>query len=119
MRSTRIAVSAALLGALALPLVSATTATAVPAASAMPSQAPASMNDPSCTQGSWVVGTKAVTIRSKASAASTAVGVLYKSHKFTVHKTSGKWRYITDRTTGVKGWVSAKYVYRTAGMCLD
>ena len=110
MRSTRIAVTAALVGALTLPVVSASAALA---------QVPVSMSNPSCTQGSWVVGTKAVTIRSKASATSTAVGVLYRDHKFTVHKTSGKWRYITDRTTGVKGWVSAKYVYRTAGMCLD
>lgn len=114
MRSTRIAVSAALLGALALPLVSAT------AASAVPAQVPASMGNPSCTgPGPWVIGTRAVTIRSKASAKSTAVGILYRGHKFTVHKTSGKWRYITDRTTGVKGWVSATYVYRSVGMCLD
>jgi uncharacterized protein YgiM (DUF1202 family) len=113
MRSTRIAVSAALVGALALPLASAT------AANAAPAQVPASTTNPSCSQGSWVVGTKAVTIRSKASASSTAVGILYRGHKFTVHKTSGKWRYITDRTTGVKGWVSATYVYHVAGMCLD
>ncbi|WP_053847055.1 SH3 domain-containing protein [Streptomyces sp. NRRL B-24085] len=114
MRSTRIVVSAAVLGALALPLVSAT------AASATPAQAPASLVTTSCTDpGPWVIATKAVTIRSKASAKSTAVGILYKGHKFTVHKTSGKWRYITDKTTGVKGWVSAKYVYRTVGMCLD
>ncbi|WP_208885135.1 SH3 domain-containing protein [Streptomyces sp. PBH53] len=111
MRATRIAVSAALLGALALPIATATTATAAPG-SALVAQ---SCNDP----GPWVVGTKAVTIRSKASAKSTAVGVLYRGHKFTVHKTSGKWRYITDRTTGVKGWVSAAYVYRDVPMCLD
>ena len=114
MRSTRIAVSAALLGALALPLVSTATASAAPA------QAPASMTDATCSKpGPWTLSTKAVTIRAKASANSKALGILYRGHKFTVHKTSGKWRYITDRTTGVKGWVSAKYVYRPAGMCLD
>lgn len=114
MRSTRIAVSAALLGALTLPLVSTATASAAPA------QAPTSMTDPTCSEpGPWTLSTKAVTIRAKASANSKALGILYRGHKFTVHKTSGKWRYITDRTTGVKGWVSAKYVYRPAGMCLD
>lgn len=113
MRSTRIAVSAAILGALALPLAATT-------ASAAPTRVPASMTDPTCSKpGPWTVGTKAVTIRSKASANSTAVGILYRGHKFTVHKTSGKWRYITDKTTGVKGWVSATYVYGPAGMCLD
>ncbi|OXY93484.1 hypothetical protein BEK98_22370 [Streptomyces diastatochromogenes] len=100
-----------MLGALALPIASATTATAAPA-SALTAQ---SCNDP----GPWVIGTKAVTIRSKASAKSTPVGILYRGHKFTVHKTSGHWRYITDRTTGVKGWVSATYVYRDVRMCLD
>lgn len=114
MRSTRIAVSAAVIGALALPLVFAT------AASATPSQATTSLVTASCNDpGPWMIGTKAVTIRSKASAKSTAVGILYKGHKFTVHKTSGKWRYITDKTTGVKGWVSATYVYRETRMCLD
>ncbi|MEU7053527.1 SH3 domain-containing protein [Streptomyces eurythermus] len=105
MRANRIAVSAALLGALALPIASATTATA----------APVNALTQSCTDpGPWIVGTKAVTIRSKASVKSTAVGILYRGHK-----TSGKWRYITDRTTGVKGWVSAAYVYRDVPMCLD
>ncbi|MDN3265662.1 SH3 domain-containing protein [Streptomyces sp. CSDS2] len=110
MRATRIAVSTVLLGALALPIASATTATA----------APVNALTQSCTDpGPWIVGTKAVTIRSKASVKSTAVGILYRGHKFTVHRTSGNWRYITDRTTGVKGWVSAAYVYRDVPMCLD
>ena len=114
MRSTRIAVSAALLGALALPLAATATASAASA------QAPTSMTDPTCSKpGPWTLSTKAVTIRAKASANSKALGILYRGHKFTVHKTSGKWRYITDRTTGVKGWVSAKYVYRPSGVCLD
>ncbi|MEV6807748.1 SH3 domain-containing protein [Streptomyces sp. NPDC051132] len=111
MRAARIAVSASILGFLALPIASATTATAAPH-SALTSQ---SCADP----GPWVIGAKAVTIRSKASVKSTAVGILYRGHKFTVHKTSGNWRYITDRTTGVKGWVSATYVYRDVPMCLD
>ncbi len=63
--------------------------------------------------------TSAVTIRSKASMKSTAVGVLYRNHHFTVHKTSGNWHYITDKNTGVKGWVSGSYVYRDVYMCLD
>ncbi|MFD5112329.1 SH3 domain-containing protein [Streptomyces sp. NPDC058391] len=67
----------------------------------------------------YEVHTKAVTIRSKATTKSTAVGVLYKTHKFSVAKKSGNWLYITDKTTGVKGWVSGTYVYRDARMCLD
>ncbi|MFD4559793.1 SH3 domain-containing protein [Streptomyces sp. NPDC058469] len=102
-----------MLGALALPVLSATTATA-----ATVTAAPAS----SCSSQPplpYKVHASAVTIRSKASAKSTALGVLYKSHKFTVHKKSGNWLSITDKTTGVKGWVSATYVYRDTRMCLD
>ncbi|MGP9017616.1 SH3 domain-containing protein [Streptomyces sp. BR1] len=111
MRSSRIAVCAAVVGALALPLVGAATASAAPA-QMLASRA--------CDRpGPWAVHTQAVTIRSRASAQSTAVGVLYRSHRFTVHKTSGNWHYITDTSTGVKGWVSGSYVYRDAYMCLD
>ncbi|MFK0179692.1 hypothetical protein ACIQVR_27400 [Streptomyces xanthochromogenes] len=53
-------------------------------------------------------GTNAVTICSKATTHSTALGVLYKSHKLKVHS----W-------TGVRGWVSGKYAYRDVKMCLD
>ncbi|MGC0405303.1 uncharacterized protein YgiM (DUF1202 family) [Streptomyces sp. SAI-126] len=119
MRSTRIAISAAVLGALALPVASASAATAAPVSAA--TVLPAS----SCTSNPylpWAVhGTSAVTIRSKATTASTAVGILYKSHRFTVHKTTkgAKWVYITDKTTKVTGWVSGKYVYRDVRMCLD
>ncbi|MGW2137665.1 SH3 domain-containing protein [Streptomyces sp. NPDC001773] len=115
MRSTRIAISAAMLGALALPVLSATTASATPAAVAA---VPAS----GCTSLPplpYEVHTKAVTIRSKASSKSTALGVLYKSHRFSVSKKSGNWLYITDKSTGVKGWVSGTYVYRDVRMCLD
>ncbi len=115
MRSTRIAISAAMLGVLALPMVAATTATAAPASA--PSRVSASR--PCDRPGPWVIGTQAVTIRSKASAKSTAVGVLYRGQKFTVHKSSGGWHYITDKSTGVTGWVSGTYVYRTVYMCLD
>ncbi|WP_262508560.1 SH3 domain-containing protein [Streptomyces spongiicola] len=117
MRSTRIAISAAMLGALALPVLSATTANAAPVATAA-TAVPAS----SCSSLPplpYEVHTKAVTIRSKATTKSTAVGVLYRSHKFTVHKKSGNWLYITDKTTGVKGWVSGTYVYRDVRMCLS
>ncbi|WP_405894979.1 SH3 domain-containing protein [Streptomyces sp. NBC_01527] len=104
-----------MLGALALPVLSATTASAAPAAVAA---APAS----SCSSLPplpYEVHTTAVTIRSKASSKSTALGVLYKSHKFSVSKKSGNWLYITDKSTGVKGWVSGTYVYRDVRMCLD
>lgn len=115
MRSTRIAISVAMLGTLALPVLCATTASAAPAAV---TAAPAS----SCSSLPplpYKVHASAVTIRSKATTKSTALGVLYKSHKFTVHKKSGNWLYITDRSTGVKGWVSGTYVYRDTRMCLD
>ncbi|MER6500170.1 SH3 domain-containing protein [Streptomyces sp. NPDC001455] len=114
MRSTRIAISAAMLGALALPVLSATTASAAPIAT----PAPAS-NCSSLSPLPYEVHTRAVTIRSKATTKSTAVGVLYRGHKFTVHKKSGNWLYVTDRTTRVKGWVSGTYVYRDVRMCLD
>ncbi|MFE9367797.1 SH3 domain-containing protein [Streptomyces sp. NPDC006978] len=115
MRSTRIAVSAAMLGALALPVLSATTASAAPAAVAAVAASSCSSLPPL----PYTVHTKAVTIRSKASSKSTALGVLYKGHKFSVSKKSGNWLYITDKTTGVKGWVSGSYVYRDVRMCLD
>ncbi|MFF6772765.1 SH3 domain-containing protein [Streptomyces sp. NPDC012637] len=119
MRSTRIAISAAMLGALALPIASATAATAAP--SAVPSSAQTALPTiRDCDRpGPWVIGTRAVTIRSKATTRSTAVGILYRGHSFTVHRTIGNWHYITDRTTGVKGWVSGTYVYRDVRMCLD
>ncbi|WP_308372478.1 SH3 domain-containing protein [Streptomyces sp. MCA2] len=40
------------------------------------------------------------------------IGILYCGHKFTVHKTRGNWHYITNTTTGERGWVSSTYVYR-------
>jgi len=117
MRSTRIAISAAMLGVLALPVLSATTATAA----TVPISAPAAtaVSCQNLPPFPYAVHAKAVTIRSKASSKSTAVGVLYKSHKFSVSKKSGNWLYIEDKTTGVKGWVSGTYVYRYVRMCLD
>ncbi|RST11522.1 SH3 domain-containing protein [Streptomyces sp. WAC05374] len=106
-----------MLGALAVPVLSATAASAAPvatAATALPASSCSSLPPLP-----YEVHTKAVTIRSKATTKSTAVGVLYRSHKFTVHKKSGNWLYITDRTTGVKGWVSGTYVYRDVRMCLS
>ena len=114
MRSTRIAISAAMLGAVALPVLSATTASAAPTATAAPASSCSSLPPLP-----YEVHTKAVTIRSKATTKSTAVGVLYRGHKFTVHKKSGNWLYITDRTTGTNGWVSGTYVYRDVRMCLS
>ncbi|MFD4611977.1 SH3 domain-containing protein [Streptomyces sp. NPDC058440] len=115
MRFTRIAVSTAMLGALTLPALSATTASAAPAAiSATPVSSCSSLPPLP-----YEVHMDAVIIRSKAATNSTALGVLYKSYKFTVSKKSGNWLYITDKTTGVKGWVSGTYVYRDVRMCLD
>ena len=113
MRSTRIAISAAMLGTLALPMLSTAPASAAPAAATIVAPCPDLPPLP------YTVHASAVTIRSKATTKFTAVGVLYKSHKFTVHKKSGNWLYITDKTTGVKGWVSGTYVYRDVRMCLD
>ncbi|MFB6991371.1 SH3 domain-containing protein [Streptomyces sp. NPDC056178] len=89
-----------------------------PTAMAAPSTASALVT---CTApyGPWEVHTSAANIRSKPSTNSVIRGVLYKSHKFTVHKKSGNWVSITDRTTGVSGWVSGTYVYRSVHMCLD
>lgn len=116
MRSTRIALSATVLGALALPL-----ALPAPATASTPASAPAALPAiRDCDQpGPWVIGTRAVTIRARATVNSTALGILYRGHSFAVHRSSGGWHYITDRTTGVTGWVSGTYVYRNASMCLD
>ncbi|WP_406357295.1 SH3 domain-containing protein [Streptomyces sp. NBC_01635] len=114
MRSSRMALSAAVFGALALPLVSATAATAAPAS--VPSTMPAVR---ACEwPGPWGISTQAVDIRSKASVKSTRLGILHRGHRFTVHKTSGNWHHITGTTTGVRGWVSGPYVYRDVRMCL-
>ncbi|MFE7117591.1 SH3 domain-containing protein [Streptomyces sp. NPDC057654] len=116
MRSTRIAVSAALIGAAALPLLSAPNAGAATA----PTVTRAAVDDCSYLPPlPYTVHTQAVTIRSRATAHSTALGLLYKGHRFTVSRTSGNWHYITDKSTGVKGWVSGSYVYRDGRMCLD
>ncbi|MFD3959829.1 MULTISPECIES: SH3 domain-containing protein [Streptomyces] len=115
MRITRVAAAAAVCAALALPVVTATAANA-----AVPGSVAVSA---SCRKADpyKVHGTSAVIIRSTASSKSTAVGVLYRSHKFTVHKKTktGSWVYITDKKSGVTGWVSGTYVYRTVYMCLD
>ncbi|MDX3020143.1 SH3 domain-containing protein [Streptomyces acidiscabies] len=119
MSAHRIAVLAATAAAVAVPLMSAPAATAAPRSVA--TAVPAS----SCTSAPylpWAVhGTTAVTIRSKATTKSTAVGILYASHTFTAHTTTkgAAWVYITDRTTKVTGWVSGTYVYRDIRMCLD
>ncbi|ROQ70192.1 SH3 domain-containing protein [Streptomyces sp. 840.1] len=115
MRIHRVATAAAVCAAVALPAVTATAAhAAVPGTVAVST---------SCHKtGPYEMhGTSAVTIRSKASSNSTAVGVLYRRHKFTVHKKTktGSWVHITDKKTGVAGWVSGTYVYRTVYMCLD
>ncbi|MEU5162325.1 SH3 domain-containing protein [Streptomyces sp. NPDC020875] len=118
MPARRITVTAAALGALALPLFSAPTA-AAGAPAAFPSTVATAVSKPCERPGRWVIDAKAVTIRSKATTSSTAVGIIYPHHAFTVHKSSGGWHHITDRATGVKGWVSGKYVYRTVRMCLN
>ncbi|WP_432141080.1 SH3 domain-containing protein [Streptomyces sp. bgisy084] len=115
MRSTRIAVSAAMLGVLALPIASAAVAMAAPASAASSAQ----IARPCDRSGPWAIGTKAVVTHSKTSSTSTAIGILYRGHKFTVHRTHGNWHYITDATTGERGWVSGTYVFRQVYMCLD
>ncbi|WSZ04977.1 SH3 domain-containing protein [Streptomyces sp. NBC_00872] len=104
-----------MLGALALPVLPATTASAAPAVVSAALARSCSSLPPL----PYEVHAKAVTIRSKATTKSTALGVLYKSHKFSVAKKSGNWLYTTDKSTGVKGWVSGTYVYREIRMCLD
>ncbi|WP_234312639.1 SH3 domain-containing protein [Streptomyces sp. NRRL F-5065] len=117
MRSTRIAIPAAMLGALALPALSATPASAATVPTAATATPTVSCHN--LPPLPYEVHAKAVIIRSKASSKSTALGVLYKNHKFSVAKKSGNWLYITDKTTGVKGWVSSTYVYRDVRMCLN
>ncbi|MDQ8704090.1 SH3 domain-containing protein [Streptomyces sp. LHD-70] len=115
MRTSRIAVTASVLGALALPLVTASAAHA-----ALPTATPGSTSGYCTGPGPWAVhGTSAVKIRSHPSSKSTARGVLHKSHSFKAKKKSGGWVYVINKTTGIKGWASGKYVYRAAGMCLD
>ncbi|MCX4536961.1 hypothetical protein OHA79_07940 [Streptomyces sp. NBC_00841] len=65
MRSTRISISAGMLGSLVLPIASATAATATP--SAVPSSAQSALPTiRDCDRpGLWAIGTRAVTIRSK------------------------------------------------------
>lgn len=104
-----------MLGAVALPLLSASTAAAATAPVVATAAASSCSSLPPLP---YAVHAKAVIIRSKATAKSTALGLLYKSHKFTVSKMSGNWHYITDKTTGVKGWVSGAYVYRDVRTCL-
>lgn len=119
MSARRIAVLAATAAAVALPLLSAPAATAAPQSVATAVPASSYTTHPYLP---WAVhGTTAVTIRSKATTKSTAVGILYKSHKFTVHKTTAgaKWVYITDKNTKKTGWVSGQYVYRDVRMCTD
>ncbi|MBT2409375.1 SH3 domain-containing protein [Streptomyces sp. ISL-12] len=109
-----------MLGAVMLPVLAVSAANAAPATA--PVAAKATFTSSSCRSLPplpYRVHAKAVTIRSKPTTKSTAVGILYRSHKFTVHKSSGNWRYITDRTTGIKGWVSGTYVYRDVRLCLD
>ncbi|MFI7087553.1 SH3 domain-containing protein [Streptomyces anulatus] len=118
----RFAVVAASAVALTLPVLTATSATAAPTAAA-PAAAPSAAPMTSCHVNPylpWAVhGTSAVKIRSKATTKSTAVGVLYKSQKFKVHSHTPNWVYITNKSTGVKGYVSATYVYRDVRMCLS
>ncbi|MFD8609391.1 SH3 domain-containing protein [Streptomyces sp. NPDC059631] len=66
-------------------------------------------------------GTSAATIRSKPTTNSTALSVLYKSYKLTVHKATkdASWVYITDDNTHVSGWVSGSHVYRDVRICPD
>ncbi|MFF4285645.1 SH3 domain-containing protein [Streptomyces sp. NPDC001633] len=113
MRARRLSVLAATAAAIALPVISAPAATAAPATHA----AVASVN---ChKEGPWKIGTSAVRIHSKPSSKSTVLGVLYKGHKWSHGKTHGSWVHVKDKTTGVSGWVSMRYVYPVIYTCLD
>ncbi|MFF9785712.1 SH3 domain-containing protein [Streptomyces nigrescens] len=119
MSARRIAVLSATAAALALPVLSA------PAANAAPAHAPTAVTasakaGPCDRVGPYKVHANSVTIRSKPTTKSTALGVLYKSHKFTVHSTTktGSWVNVTDKKTHVRGWVSGQYVYPTVYTCL-
>lgn len=113
-RPKTIATAAVMLGVIALPVVAATPATATPASGLSAPYAQKCDDRP----GPWVIKAKAVKIRSKPSAKSTSTGVLYRGHKFAVHKSRSGWHYITDKTTSTKGWVSGAYVYRDHEVCL-
>ncbi|MER8036625.1 SH3 domain-containing protein [Streptomyces hydrogenans] len=114
MRFTRAALCAVALATAAVPVAaSAATAATTTAPTATPLVRACDLPGP------WTIGTSAVKIRKSPTTSSTAVGVLYKGHRFTVHSSRSGWHYITDLTTGVKGWVSGTYVYRDVRMCLD
>ncbi|BAU88031.1 SH3 domain protein [Streptomyces laurentii] len=120
MRINRAALAALALVTLAIPAAASAATAATTSAATVAATAPAALPLAGCNEpGPWVIGTSAVNIRSRATTSSTIVGVLYKSHRFTVHSSSGGWHYITDLTTGVKGWVSGTYVYRDVRMCLN
>jgi len=112
-RFTRAALCAVALASVAIPA----TASAASAATTAPATVPLVR---ACDRpGPWTISTSAVKIRKSPSTSSTAVGVLYKGHRFTVHSSRSGWHFITDLTTGVKGWAPGTYVYREARMCLD
>ncbi|MFF8992547.1 SH3 domain-containing protein [Streptomyces sp. NPDC014983] len=113
MNARRIAVLAATAAAVTLPVL------AAPAATAAPQQVTTAASHDCHDPGPWGIHAKAVTLRSKPTTKSTALGILYKGHKFSVHSTKGNWVNVTDKTTGVRGWASQNYVYRDVYMCLD
>ncbi|MGQ4376503.1 SH3 domain-containing protein [Streptomyces sp. SAS_267] len=114
MRSTRIAISTAMLGALALPVLFATAASAATTVTAASAGSCSSLPPLP-----YEAHAKAVTIRSKTTTKSTTLGVLYRDHKFSEANKRGNWLSTTDKTSGVKGWGLGKYVYRDSRRCLD
>ncbi|WP_308405681.1 SH3 domain-containing protein [Streptomyces tardus] len=107
-----------ILSAVALPLAgTATAASALPPVPDSTGAAAASPLDRCDRPGPWIVDATAVKIRSRASTKSTSVGIIYRAHKFKVHKSAKGWHYITNGSTGVKGWVSGVYVYRNHPTC--
>ncbi|MGW5679733.1 SH3 domain-containing protein [Streptomyces sp. NPDC003860] len=120
MRSARTtAISVAVLGLLAVPLTTAPTAQAAPQAAPQAAEASTPASSGCLRPGDWYITTKALTIRSKATTNSTALGVLYDHQYFVVHQKYGKWYLITNRATGVKGYVSTAYVRQDIRMCLN
>ncbi|MFJ5951432.1 SH3 domain-containing protein [Streptomyces noursei] len=118
MSARRLAMLAATAAAVAVPVLAAPAATAAPAAA--PASAPtAKAAYGSCNKvGPWKIHTSAVKLRAKPTTHSTALGLMYRNHKFTVHSYGRGWVNVTDKNTHVRGWASMQYVYPTVYTCL-
>lgn len=118
MKIRKAGIVAAVAAAVWFPVVAATAADAAPASATV---LPASDSGYPCptSPGPWTLHTSALNIRASASTSSTIVGILYKGQKWRVNSYTKyeTWVNITDLTTGVRGWVSGKYLYRDYYTC--